>query len=123
MKTKISVKVSFTQVQRKCIVKCCGILLNNYHVNAESLVIDVDMMRHRYCLSLAELMVGINWNTEQTIQRTIALPYSKVIDLFFAIQEVNAFLQNELERFTSMEIISKLFLIIIESPKTTKHNG
>lgn len=115
---KATVKISFTQMQRQIIGRCISLILKDYNVHPADIAgNDSEMMRHRYCLSLAEIAFMHNWNSNDPHTRSISLPHSRVIDLFYCIQEVNAFLATEQERFVSRELIFTLFTAIINSPK------
>lgn len=114
---KPTVKIAFTQMQRNVIGRCIALVLKDYNVYPADIAgNDTAMHRHRYVLSLAEIAFMHNWNTWNENVKSVTLGHSRVIDLFHCIQEVNALLVTEQERFVSRELIMLLFTAIVNSP-------
>lgn len=114
---KPTVKLSFTQLQRNVIGRCISLVLMDYNIHPADIAGDeLAMHRHRYCLSLAEIAFLHNWNENVPGHRSVTLGHSRIIDLFHCIQEVNAFLATEQERFASRELVMLLFTAIVNGP-------
>lgn len=116
---KPTTKLCFTQLQRQVIGSCIALILKDYRIHPADIAgDDSKLARHRFCLSLAEIAFMHNWHAFEPSQRCVTLGHSRIIDLFHAIQESNAFLSTEQERFASRELVMILFTAIVNSPKS-----